>query len=197
MFDSLQELVTASAASYAVIVGFVWLDAWFPIVPGESLVITGSVLAAQGDLSIWLVFLAGLVGAIAGDNFTYLLGRKLGERATGRLFRSEKARRRLAWAEEQLERRRWIILVSRFVPGGRTGVMFGAGTFEMQWRARFLPYQLAAALLWTVAIAALGYFFGSAFQDSFWLPLVVSLAIAAAITGVAQLIARHRSFGPA
>lgn len=192
MFDSFQELVTASAVSYAVIASFVWLDAWFPIVPGESLVIAGSVLAAQGDLSIWLVFLAGLVGAIAGDNFTYLLGRKLGDRASRRLFRGEKARRRLAWAEDQLERRRWIILASRFVPGGRTGVMFGAGAFEMEWRARFLPYQLAAALLWTAATAALGYFFGSAFQDSFLLPLVVSLGIAAAIAAIAQVLTRRR-----
>lgn len=45
--------------------GFVWLDAWFPVVPGESLVITGAVLAAQRELSIWLIALAGLAGAIA------------------------------------------------------------------------------------------------------------------------------------
>lgn len=129
MFDSLQNLVTASAASYLVIVGFVWLDAWFPVVPGESLVITGAVLAAQGQLSIALVLLAGLAGAIAGDNFTYLLGRKVGTRAADRLFKSEKNRGRLAWAQEQLEQRRWVILVSRFIPGGRTAVMFAAGTF--------------------------------------------------------------------
>ncbi len=90
MFDSLVDLVTASAISYLVIAGFVWLDAWFPVVPGESLIITGAVLAAEGSLSIWLVLLAGLAGAIAGDNFTYLLGRKLGTRAAHRLFRSER-----------------------------------------------------------------------------------------------------------
>ena len=133
------DLVTASAISYLVIAGFVWLDAWFPVVPGESLIIAGAVLAAQGELSIWLVLLAGLAGAIAGDNFTYMLGRKLGRRAAERLFRSEKSRGRLAWAQEQLERRPWVILVSRYVPGGRTAVMFASDTFpdgvEGCWRA--------------------------------------------------------------
>lgn len=79
-----RDLVTASAVSYLLIGGFVWLDAWFPAGPGETLVIAGSVLAAQGQLSLWLVVLAGLIGAVAGDNFTYLLGRYLGTRAASR-----------------------------------------------------------------------------------------------------------------
>jgi membrane protein DedA with SNARE-associated domain len=193
MVGSAEDLVTASAITYLVIVGFVWLDAWFPVVPGETLVLTGAVLAAQGKLSLWLVVLAGLAGAIAGDNFTYLLGAKLGTRAAGKLFRTDKSRGRLAWAEDQLERRRWIILVSRFVAGGRTAVMFASGTFQMEWRTRFLPFQVAAALLWTGAMALLGYLFGSTFQDSVWLPLLASLPIAAAITGIAQLVVRRRA----
>ncbi len=59
MVGSAEDLVTASAITYLVIVGFVWLDAWFPVVPGETLVLTGAVLAAQGKLSLWLVVLAG------------------------------------------------------------------------------------------------------------------------------------------
>ena len=113
MVGSAEDLVTASAITYLVIVGFVWLDAWFPVVPGET----------------------------------------LGTRAAGKLFRTDKSRGRLAWAEDQLERRRWIILVSRFVAGGRTAVMFASGTFQMEWRTRFLPFQVAAALLWTGAMA--------------------------------------------
>ena len=158
MVGSAEDLVTASAITYLVIVGFVRLDAWFPVVPGETLVLTGAVLAAQG-----------------------------------KLFRTDKSRGRLAWAEDQLERRRWIILVSRFVAGGRTAVMFASGTFQMEWRTRFLPFQVAAALLWTGAMALLGYLFGSTFQDSVWLPLLASLSIAAAITGIAQLVVRRRA----
>ncbi|HEV2074754.1 MAG TPA: hypothetical protein VGR10_00785 [Thermoleophilaceae bacterium] len=37
MLDWIPDLVTASALSYLVILGFVWLDAWFPVVPGETL----------------------------------------------------------------------------------------------------------------------------------------------------------------
>lgn len=190
MSGAFEDLVTASAVSYLVILGFVWLDAWFPIVPGETLVIAGAVLSAQGELSIWLVLIAGLGGAIAGDNFTYLLGRKLGKRGAPKLFRSEKSRGRLAWAERELERRLWIILTSRFVPGGRTAVMFASGTFGIEWRTGFLPYEVGAAALWTGTAGALGYFFGSTFRDSFWLPLLVSFAVAAAITAIAEAARR-------
>ena len=45
--------------------------------------------------------------------------------------------------------------------------MFASGTFAMEWRTRFLPYQLAGAVFWTGATAALGYLFGRIFEGSF------------------------------
>ena len=80
-----------------------------------------------------------------------MLGRKLGTRAAEQLFRSDKSRGRLAWAQEQLERRPWVILVSRYVPGGRTAMMFASGTFAMEWRTRFMPFELP--LLVSIAVA--------------------------------------------
>jgi hypothetical protein len=42
VLDSIPDLLTASALAYVVIFGFVWLDAWFPVVPGETLIISGA-----------------------------------------------------------------------------------------------------------------------------------------------------------
>lgn len=195
MLDWIPELVGGSALSYLVILGFVWLDAWFPVVPGETLIITGAIVAAQGGLSVWLVFLAGFLGAVAGDNFTYLIGDKLGRRAADRLFRGEKSRKRLSWAQRQLRVRTWIVIAARFIPGGRTAVMFASGMLEIDWRWRFLPYEVTGALLWTLLATVLGYFFGSTFEDSIWLPLLVSVAIAGAIAAVAEVVRRTKAEG--
>lgn len=190
MLDGIVDLVQASTISYLVIVGFVWLDAWFPLVPGETLIITGAVLAAQGELLVWVVFLAGLTGAVLGDNFTYLLGDRVGGPAIRRLFRGETSRRRLSWAQDQLRRRPWTIIAARFIPGGRTAVMFSAGLLDLAWRRPFLAMEVTGAVLWALLATVLGYAFGSTFKDSVWLPLLLSFAIAGAVTGVAEL--RHR-----
>lgn len=193
MLDWIPELVGASAISYLVIAGFVWLDAWFPVVPGETLIITGAVLAAEGELSVWFVFLAGLVGAIAGDHFTYMLGDRVGGRVARRFFKGEKSKPRLEWAESELRRRPWIVIAARFIPGGRTAVMFAAGLLVMAWRSRFLPRELIGAFLWALMATVLGYGFGSVFQDSVWLPLLVSIAAAVVVSAVAEGIRRVRT----
>src|SRR6266513_1209792 len=61
--------------------------------PGETALITGGVLASQGKLSLPLVIAAAAAGAIVGDNFGYLLGRKGARRLLERSGRLEKQRR--------------------------------------------------------------------------------------------------------
>jgi len=51
VLDPFTELVTDSALTYLAVVGLVVLDAVLPIAPSETLVVTGGVLAADGDLS--------------------------------------------------------------------------------------------------------------------------------------------------
>lgn len=193
MLDWIPDLVVASAVSYLVIFFFVWLDAWFPVVPGETLVITGAVLATEGGLSVWLVFLAGFVGAIAGDNFTYMLGDKVGGPVARRFMSEGKSKERLEWAERQLRRRPWIVISARFIPGGRTAVMFASGLLDVTWRSRFLPFEVTGAFMWALLATVLGYVFGSIFEDSTWLPLLVSIMVAAVVSFVAELVDRRRT----
>ena len=67
MFESLTDAISGSNWAYAIIFAIAFLDAFFPVVPSETAVITGGVLAASGDLSIALVLVAAAVGAVAGD----------------------------------------------------------------------------------------------------------------------------------
>jgi membrane protein DedA with SNARE-associated domain len=191
VFDFLTHLINGSPWSYAAIAAIVALDSFFPLVPGETAVITGGVLAANGDLELALVVLAAWVGGLLGDNGNYWLGRWLGVRVRRRFFKSDKALHNLAWAEVQLEQRGTpIILAARFIPGGRTATMFSAGSLEMPWR-RFISADAIAAGVWSAYAAGLGFVGGSTFSHNLWKPLAVATVIAAATTVISELYRRR------
>jgi membrane protein DedA with SNARE-associated domain len=186
VFDRLVDAVSGAWWSYPVIFLVAMLDAFFPIVPSETLAITGGVLAGSGDLELWLVILAASTGAIVGDNISYFLGAWVGEHTVKRLFRSEKAHRGFDWAERQLEERGgYLIVIARFIPGGRTAVTFASGyTHAMPWR-RFIVYDVIAGVIWGSYTALLGYFGGKQFEEQPWKGLLLAFGVA---VGVAVLI---------
>jgi membrane-associated protein len=181
MFDWLTHEVSQSALTYPVVFAAAGLDVLIPLIPSETIVITASVLAAQGDLAIWLIVPAVALGAFVGDNLCYLLGRQIGDPVADRLFSDEKGQARLTWAEEALRRRGGILIgVGRFIPGGRTATTFAAGTLEMPY-GEFLAADALAAALWAIYVSMLGYLGGETFQDDLWLPLATSFAAAMAV----------------
>ncbi len=160
--------------------------------PGETVAITGGVLAGAGDLDLALVILAASTGAIAGDNVSYAIGTWLGEHTLKRWFRSDKARGRLEWAERQLqERGGYLIVVARFIPGGRTAVTFACGYLRsFRWR-RFIAFDVVAGLVWGSYTALLGYVGGKTFEQDPWKGLLIAFAIAIVLAGGVELV-RHR-----
>ena len=184
MFDWLTEAVANGPVAYLVVLLASGGDVLFPPVPSESIVVTAGVVAAQGDLSILLVIPAAALGALVGDNLSYLLGRRIGDPVADRLFPGEKGQGRLAWAERAVQRHGGVlVVVGRFIPGGRTASTFAAGTLEMPWR-RFIVADLVAVVVWAVFASMLGYAGGSTFEDSTGLSLLASLGVATLI-GVA------------
>jgi membrane protein DedA with SNARE-associated domain len=103
VFDWLTQL-QASPMTYLAVLGACALDAVLPVMPSEAVVIAASILATRSELWIWLVALAAAAGGFLGDTGSYLLGRTAGASAARRLFRSPKAKGRLSWAGEALER---------------------------------------------------------------------------------------------
>lgn len=183
MFDFLEHHISASPLTYLLIVGVCAGDAVFPLFPAEVVVITAAVLAASGKLNIALVVVAATAGAVLGDNAAYGLGRSGLRRLAERLLSSEAHQARLRWARGQLQSSgAWIIIVARFIPGGRTATTYVAGTLGMAWRRRFLPADSAAGFIWSVYASALGYFGGAAFEDNLWAPLLIA-------TGASLLVA--------
>lgn len=189
MFGQFTHLVAdASGWAYAVLAVFAMLDAVLPLVPSETVVITAGVVAAGGDLVLPLVVGCAAAGAFAGDNGGYLLGQRYGAGAQRRLFAGEKGTRRFAAAGRQLSLRGGeLILVGRFIPGGRTAVTLAAGATHYPW-SRFARFDLLAAVLWSSYAALLGFVGGKAFEHAPWTGLLLAVGIASLITVVVEAV---------
>ena len=195
-FDQFVDWVSGAWWSYPVVALVSMLDAFFPLVPSESVVITAGVVASAGDMSLPLVIASASLGAIVGDNISYGAGHWLGERGVKRLFRGDKSRRALEWAERQLATRGfYLIIVARFVPGGRTAVTFSSGYLRAMPWPRFLLADIIAALLWGTYAALLGYIGGRQFEEAPWKGLLVAFGVAVALSTFVELARwlRHRS----
>jgi membrane-associated protein len=105
----------------------------------------------------------------------------VGEWAAERLFKG-KRRRHLDRAELLLEERGgYLIIVARFIPGGRTAATLAAGTLGMPWR-RFIVFDAVAGISWGTYAAMLGYFGGKAFENEPLKGFLFAFALALAIT---------------
>jgi membrane protein DedA with SNARE-associated domain len=199
-FDRFTEWVSGEWWSYLVILAVATIDAFFPLVPSETLVVIGGNLASSGDLVLWLVILSAAAGAVLGDNISFAIGSWVGEHTVKRWFSSEKAHKRLEWAERTLdERGAYIIIIARFIPGGRTAVTFAAGYIPtFPWR-RFIVYDIAAGLLWATYASLLGYFGGKTFEDHpLWgvaLALGIALTLGFVVEAVRHVRQRRRPAG--
>lgn len=199
MFDSLLHLIGDPPQAYFIVFGLALGDAVLPVLPSETGVILAGILSTTGSphLGLQWVILAAALGAFIGDNTCYALGRYGGEPLQKRFFHGERSTRALKWARKQLDARGGlIVVVSRFIPGGRTATTFTCGLTRLRWRL-FLMYSALAAILWALYGSLLGYFGGRAFEDRPLLAVAVALGIAFAITllveGIRKLRARRRS----
>lgn len=174
--------VITSPWIYLLIFGIAAVDGFFPVVPSESLVITAGVYAAGGEPHLGGVIVVAAAGALTGDHISYLIGRT----SSGRLDRWLRpgGRRHTAfrWAGRVLgERGGLILVVARYIPGGRTAATMTMGAVRHPLRS-FVPYAVLAAASWGVYSAAIGYLGGRAFEDDPLRGLAAGIGLAITIT---------------
>jgi len=183
LLQGLIDLLTGSLWTYPLLLGICAGDALIPAFPSETALIVCGIQAARGQLSLELVIVCAAAGAFTGDNASYAVGRWLGRPAVKRFFMGEVAQGRLDWARKFLkERGSYVLVVARFIPGGRTATTFTAGLVRLRWMTRFAPYVFVAAILWAVYGGLLGYLGGRLFEDQPIYALLLALGIAALIT---------------
>ena len=187
MFESFTDVISGSPWTYAYLFLVSALDVVFPLVPSEASVITAGVLASSGDLILVFVIVLAAGGAILGDNVSYFIGRFAGPWVRRRFFGGERAHR-LEWARRSLdERGGYLIVIGRFIPGGRTAITLAAGMFDMPWK-RFIAFDVAAGIVWASYAALLGYFGGKTFEEEPWKGLILAFAIAFGVAAIVEAV---------
>jgi membrane-associated protein len=131
--------------------------------PGETALIAAAVLASQGKLSISLVIATSAAGAIVGDNFGYLLGRKGARRLLERPGRLEERRRSLLRRGEKFFARHGgkTVFLGRWLPFLRITAAWLAGANHMPW-PKFLAWNAAGGIAWAISVGVFAYFVGEA-----------------------------------
>ena len=136
------------------------------IAPGETAVITGGVIAGQGEISLTL--LIGIVwgAAVLGDTTSFFIGRRLGREFLLRHGpRVKITHERLAQVEDYFGRHGGkTILIGRFIGLVRALAPFIAGSSRMPYE-RFLPYSVLGTGLWAATFCVLGYLFWRSFSE--------------------------------
>ena len=185
--STLTSLHTGSAISYALAFALPALDAILPLVPSETVIIAlGVATAGSTDPRIGLLVACAAAGAFAGDNLCYLLGRRFGPQAERRFFAGAKGERRRAWAERSLARfGMQLIVVCRFIPGGRTAVTLICGLTGYP-RQRFIIATAVAAIIWALYSFFIGRLGGAAFEGRPWAGFLVSAGATLVISGLIE-----------
>ena len=189
----LTSLQVDSPLSYLIAILIPALDAIFPVLPSETAVIAlGVATAGSTDPRIGLLVACAAIGAFLGDNLCYLVGQRFGPRVERRFFSSEKGKRRRQWAERSLTRfGTQIIIVCRFIPGGRTAVTLSCGLIGYP-RRRFVFATAIAAIIWALYAFLLGRLGGRVFEDRPWLGFLVAFGVTLVITGLIEAGRRIR-----
>jgi membrane protein DedA with SNARE-associated domain len=160
-------------------------------------VLASGFFAHRGILELDAVMAAVAVGAVAGDNIGYQLGRHLGRdwllRHGSRFGLRQK---RLAQAEAFFQRQGpKAVFFGRFIGFARALVPFVAGTSRMSYR-KFVLYDALGAVLWTVGFVTLGYVLGASWRVAErWIGRTgfIIAAVAVLLVGVIWLRRRKRS----
>jgi membrane protein DedA with SNARE-associated domain len=198
VLESLTDVVSGSPLTYLLVAGLVAGDAIVPLFPGESSVVAAAVLAADGELIVWLVALAAFAGAFAGDLLMYGIGRAGGSRLIRRHASEGRRAQRVEGARRQVERRgAALIVAAQFIPGGRNVVMFGAGSLGYP-LPRFLAAEAVGAAAWAGFQTAIGYVGGTLVDDTLvalGVSLGIAIAVGVAVEGADRL--RRRRVGTA
>jgi membrane protein DedA with SNARE-associated domain len=162
-------------------------------VPSEAIMLFAGFAVSKGELTLFGVVVAGVLGNLVGSWIAYALG------YYGRLDLLEKNRlihispKHLRWADDWFSRYgAATVFFSRMLPIVRTFISLPAGVAKMPfWR--FTLYTLAGCIPWVLMLALLGEAVGENWEE--WrhkLGYLDYAVVAAILGGVVYLIVRRR-----
>jgi membrane protein DedA with SNARE-associated domain len=189
---NVDHLVTV--AGYPLVFAIVMAESGGVPIPGETALLTASVLASQGKLQIVFVIAAAAAGAIVGDNIGYLIGRKGGRWLLQRPGPFLRQRVEVLTVGEPFFAKHGpkAVFFGRFILGLRTWASWLAGATRMHWRL-FAIWNALGGIGWATSYGLLAYFGGKAAGGTIIkdLGLYGILATVIAVGGAYLLHRRH------
>ncbi|HEY9338928.1 DedA family protein [Kribbella sp. NPDC050459] len=157
------------------------IDAVFPVVPSEGMVITAGMAAAAGHQNLLLVITVAMVGSVIGESVCYFLGRGSGPALHRWMKRQERRQQLYEKVSAALHSRGGLILMTvRYIPGARMVATLTAGATRYSFK-KFIVFTFAGVTVAYTYVALLGYLGGDAFAHDQLKGLVFSLSLAAVI----------------
>jgi membrane-associated protein len=156
--------------------------------PGDSLLFTAGLFCttsatAAVHLSLPLVLIASVAGALLGAQTGFLIGRRGGRALLARTG-NQHLHRGLTRAEELFGRygHAKAIVLARFIPVVRTVLNPLAGILAVPART-FAVWQVLGGLLWSIGVTLAGYVLGSSIPgiDQYLLPIIALVVIVSLI----------------
>jgi membrane-associated protein len=168
------------------------------LLPGDSLLFTAGLLCVSGThggphLVLWQVLLSAVVGALAGAQVGYLIGKRGGRALLARTERKA-LKKGVERAEELLSQygHAKAIVLARFIPVVRTVLNPMAGVLEVPQRT-FTIWQVVGGLVWSIGVVLAGYALGSSVPsiDKYLLP-IIGLVVVVSVIPIALEMFRAR-----
>jgi membrane protein DedA with SNARE-associated domain len=168
-----------------IFIGMLIESSFFPF-PSEIILIPAGALAAKGQMSILLIFLAGLLGSLTGAFINFFLAFFLGRKTIdylvskyGKTFflTNKKLEKSDKYFKEHGE---ITTFIGRFIPGIRQLISIPAGFSNMNF-FRFSLFTALGAGIWALILIYVGYFFGK--NATIFTPGITSLLILIFILG--------------
>jgi membrane-associated protein len=180
------------------IIVFIETGLLFPLLPGDSLLFTGGLLAAapHPPVNIWVLLIAVPVVAVLGDQCAYFIGRRIGpalfDKEDSRLFKKRYVSESHAFFERHGPK---TIILARFVPIVRTFTPVLAGVSGMRYPV-FLGFDIVGGVLWGAGMTLLGYFLGNVpfvkNHIELMILLIVFVSVLPGLTAVGRNVLRGR-----
>ncbi|MBS1905630.1 MAG: VTT domain-containing protein [Actinobacteria bacterium] len=163
---------------FPVLLVFFFIDGFATILPSETALVALAALSLQsGQPNLVVLGLVALVGAVAGDNMAYLLGRTIGTERWG-WMRRPRVQKMFGWARYELDKRgAALIFTARYIPWGRVAVNYVAGQTGFPHR-RFFLYDLFACVTWVAYALGIGLLAGQWVHDNPLLGVGVAVVFA-------------------
>ena len=129
---------------------------------GETILIIGGLLAKLGLLKLSTVMVIAFIGSFSGDQLYFYVGYYKGQEL---LSKHPKWEQRIDKVHKVIDRYRNLIMLGfRFVYGMRIMTPFVLGLDKQVNVIRFSILNAIGAAIWSITIAAGGYFFGYAVE---------------------------------